>query len=147
MKPLGLDRYSNIVILTGAGVSVASGLRPYRGPADARVCASRANHGAGPAARHLRDTIRRIDTYVAEEAQATMRGMVVAVDPSVWQAFQTMLPAALGKELRRYAKHTCLDRFKKHLRGRKKPVTRRTMYTDQPHVSTARILMRARQLS
>lgn len=32
MKPLGLDRYSNIVILTGAGVSVASGLRPYRGP-------------------------------------------------------------------------------------------------------------------
>lgn len=32
MKPLGVDRYRNIVILTGAGVSVASGLRPYRGP-------------------------------------------------------------------------------------------------------------------
>lgn len=31
MKPLGIERYSNIVVLTGAGVSVASGLRPYRG--------------------------------------------------------------------------------------------------------------------
>jgi NAD-dependent deacetylase len=32
MTPLGLDRYRHIVVLTGAGVSVASGLRPYRGP-------------------------------------------------------------------------------------------------------------------
>jgi NAD-dependent deacetylase len=32
MKSLGVDRYRNIVVLTGAGVSVASGLRPYRGP-------------------------------------------------------------------------------------------------------------------
>lgn len=32
MMPLGVDRYRSIVILTGAGVSVASGLRPYRGP-------------------------------------------------------------------------------------------------------------------
>ncbi len=32
MKPLGMERCSNIVVLTGAGVSVASGLRPYRGP-------------------------------------------------------------------------------------------------------------------
>ena len=31
MKPLGIDRYRHIVVLTGAGVSVASGLRPYRG--------------------------------------------------------------------------------------------------------------------
>lgn len=29
---LELDRYRQIVVLTGAGVSVASGLRPYRGP-------------------------------------------------------------------------------------------------------------------
>jgi NAD-dependent deacetylase len=32
LKALGVDRYRNIVVLTGAGVSVASGLRPYRGP-------------------------------------------------------------------------------------------------------------------
>lgn len=31
-SPLGIDRYRNIVVLTGAGISVGSGLRPYRGP-------------------------------------------------------------------------------------------------------------------
>jgi len=30
--PLDLHRYKHIVVLTGAGISVASGLRPYRGP-------------------------------------------------------------------------------------------------------------------
>jgi len=32
MKALGVERYQRVVVLTGAGVSVASGLRPYRGP-------------------------------------------------------------------------------------------------------------------
>ncbi|MBI4952302.1 MAG: NAD-dependent deacylase [Myxococcales bacterium] len=31
-SPLGIQRYRHIVVLTGAGISVASGLRPYRGP-------------------------------------------------------------------------------------------------------------------
>jgi NAD-dependent deacetylase len=31
VTPLGIARYRKIVVLTGAGVSVASGLRPYRG--------------------------------------------------------------------------------------------------------------------
>lgn len=32
IEPLDIDRYKNIVVLTGAGISVASGLRPFRGP-------------------------------------------------------------------------------------------------------------------
>ena len=32
VDPLPLDRYRRVVVLTGAGISVASGLRPYRGP-------------------------------------------------------------------------------------------------------------------
>lgn len=32
MKPILFSLYKNIVVLTGAGISVASGLRPYRGP-------------------------------------------------------------------------------------------------------------------
>jgi NAD-dependent deacetylase len=32
VRALGVERYRNVVVLTGAGVSVASGLRPYRGP-------------------------------------------------------------------------------------------------------------------
>ncbi len=31
-KPVFIERYKNIVLLTGAGISVASGLRTYRGP-------------------------------------------------------------------------------------------------------------------
>ena len=31
-KPLDLTGIAKIVVLTGAGVSVSSGLRPYRGP-------------------------------------------------------------------------------------------------------------------
>ena len=30
--PIDVSRYRHIVVLTGAGISVASGLRPYRGP-------------------------------------------------------------------------------------------------------------------
>lgn len=32
MRPIDASRYRNIVVLTGAGISVGSGLRPYRGP-------------------------------------------------------------------------------------------------------------------
>lgn len=32
MKPLNINEYKQIIILTGAGISVASGLRPFRGP-------------------------------------------------------------------------------------------------------------------
>jgi NAD-dependent protein deacetylase/lipoamidase len=32
VQSIGIHRYKNIVVLTGAGISVASGLRPYRGP-------------------------------------------------------------------------------------------------------------------
>lgn len=32
-EPLDLSTYERVVVLTGAGISVASGLRPYRGPA------------------------------------------------------------------------------------------------------------------
>lgn len=31
-RPIFIERYKNIVVLTGAGISVASGLRTYRGP-------------------------------------------------------------------------------------------------------------------
>src|SRR5690606_1450935 len=32
LEPLGLSGHRRIVVLTGAGISVASGLSPYRGP-------------------------------------------------------------------------------------------------------------------
>jgi NAD-dependent SIR2 family protein deacetylase len=32
LPELAWERYRNFVVLTGAGISAASGLRPYRGP-------------------------------------------------------------------------------------------------------------------
>ena len=32
LDPIDFTKFFNIVVLTGAGISVASGLRPYRGP-------------------------------------------------------------------------------------------------------------------
>ncbi len=82
--------------------------------------------------------------YIADEVQGTMRGMEVAVEPTIWETFQTMSPKALAKELRHCARHVSLEVFKKHLRGPKKPTTPRTRHADQPHVSTARLLAEAR---
>jgi hypothetical protein len=82
--------------------------------------------------------------YIANEVQGMMRGMEIAVEPMLWETFQTMSPQALAKELRRYAKHVSLELFKKHPRGPKKPTTPRTRHADQPHVSTARLLAEAR---
>jgi hypothetical protein len=82
--------------------------------------------------------------YVADEVQGMMRGMEVAVDSNLWEAFQTMSPKALAEELRHCASHVSLELFKKHPRGPKRPTTPRTRYADQPHVSTARLLADAR---
>lgn len=82
--------------------------------------------------------------YIADEVQGTMRGMEIAVEPGLWEAFQTMSPKALANELRSYARHISLEQFKKHPRGPKKPTTPRTRYADQPHVSTARLLAAAK---
>lgn len=82
--------------------------------------------------------------YIADEVQSTMRGMEVAVEPILWQAFQTMSPKELARDLRRCARHVSLELYKKHPRGPKKAPTPRTKYADQPHVSTARLLAEAR---
>jgi len=82
--------------------------------------------------------------YIADEVQGTMRGMDVAVEPVLWETFQSLSPKALAKELRRCARHVSLGLFKKHPRGPKKPTTPRTRFADQPHVSTARILAEAK---
>lgn len=82
--------------------------------------------------------------YIADEVQSTMNGMEVAVEPVLWETFQALSPKELATELRRYARHVSLERFKKHPRGPKKPTTPRTLYADKPHVSTARLLAAAK---
>lgn len=78
--------------------------------------------------------------YIADEVRSTSVGMSIAVDSVVWEKFQTMPSVALAKELLRYAIYIRLPRFKRHPRGPKKPVPKRTKYINTPHVSTAQLL-------
>jgi hypothetical protein len=55
-----------------------------------------------------------------------------------------MSAETLAKELVDLARHVRLPAFKRRDRGPKKPVPERTKHTDTPHVSTARLLTRAK---
>jgi hypothetical protein len=82
--------------------------------------------------------------YIANEARVMSEGLDVATDPNDWTPFQTMSAETLAQELVRLARNVRLSAFKRHKRGAKKPVPKRTKHTDTPHVSTARLLTRAK---
>jgi IS4 transposase len=85
--------------------------------------------------------------YIANEVRATTSGMAIAVEPVAWEVFQTMAPAALAKEMLIWAAHVQLRKLKRHPRGVKKPVPKRTRYANETHVSTARLLTESRKKS
>jgi IS4 transposase len=85
--------------------------------------------------------------YIANEVRKNNVGMSVALDTPVWVPFQTMTPAALAKEMVSFAVHAKLRMFKRHPRGPKKPVPKRTRFADKTHVSTARLLPKSRKKS
>jgi hypothetical protein len=78
--------------------------------------------------------------YIANEVRASADGMSVALTPAVWRPFQTMKPDALAKRMLGWAGSVQLSKLKRHPRGPKKPVPKRTRHTESPHVSTARLL-------
>jgi hypothetical protein len=80
------------------------------------------------------------DFAIVEEARAVQRGMDVMLDDEAWGPFQTMAPRAFAKRLIGWAVHIDWPRFRKSVRGPKKPTTKRTRFKDKPHVSTARLL-------
>ena len=83
--------------------------------------------------------------YIANGVRKHSVGMSIALETSTWVPFQTMAPAELAKVMLRYAKHADLRKFKRHPRGPKKPVPKRTRFADKPHVSTARLLAESRK--
>jgi len=82
--------------------------------------------------------------YIANEVRATASGMAIAVEPFDWEVFQTMSAAALATELRCWATRVKLQKLKRHPRGPKNPVPKRTQHVDSPHVSTAQLLAKSR---
>lgn len=80
------------------------------------------------------------DFAIVEEARAVHRGMDLLLDDEIWQRFPPMPPATFASKLMNWGAHVDWRRFRKSVRGPKKPTPKRTRYQAKPHVSTARLL-------
>ena len=78
--------------------------------------------------------------YIADEISGTYRGMMIAIPPPEWRRFESVGPDRLAYLLLDLAGRVKLARFRRHARGPKTPVPKRTRYTTHTHVSTARLL-------
>ena len=84
--------------------------------------------------------------YLAGELAAAYHGMMIAVPPAEWtRHFASLTPAELARILKTLAAKVRPDRFRKNVRGPKKPPPERIYDKRHPHVSTARILAQRQQ--
>jgi len=78
--------------------------------------------------------------YLAGHLQRTYDGMIIAIAEEHWAIFQRMSEQTFAATLQQLASKVNLAKFRKHKRGPKKPRTKRSHHSDQPHVSTAKLL-------
>lgn len=84
--------------------------------------------------------------YLAGELAAAYYGMQIAIHAAEWRRhFAFLTPAELARTLKTLAAKVRPDRFRKNVRGPKKPRPKRTYNKRHPHVSTARILAQRQQ--
>ena len=77
---------------------------------------------------------------IVRAARSVHDGLDLMIDDHVWAQFHSMAPHPFAKRLVAWAKNADWQRFRKAVRGPKKPVPKRTRFKDKPHVSTARLL-------
>jgi IS4 transposase len=78
--------------------------------------------------------------YLAGEIAATYHGMLIAVPARQWRRFGKLTPSQLARLLLHLAHKVRPDRFRKNIRGPKKPRPKRISGARDHHVSTARLL-------
>lgn len=78
--------------------------------------------------------------YLADEISGTYRGMMVALPPETWSEFAILDVPTFAQWLIDMVRHVNLRRFRKSPRGPKKPRPRRTRFTKEKHISTAKLL-------
>ncbi len=80
--------------------------------------------------------------YIAQEVRESYRGLLIAVDPAVWEHYDGQGPCSLALTLQRMAHHVRLEALRKH--PRKNAPKRKPGYAPrkevQRHVATARVL-------
>jgi IS4 transposase len=102
--------------------------------------ALRAAHGQ----KKIEDTLSNF--YLTEEISSVYRGMMIAVPPSEWAAFQSMSQAQLAQQLLTWARAVDLDGYCKQPRGPKKPRAKRPNAKFR-HVATAKLLPKKRSIT
>lgn len=84
--------------------------------------------------------------YLAGELAAAYHGMKIAIPAAQWtRHFASLTPSELARILKTLAAKVRPDRFRKKIRGPKKPRPKRKYDKRHPHVSTARILAQRQQ--
>lgn len=83
--------------------------------------------------------------FIANEVRAVTPGMNMALDADVWHGYATMASEEFAREMMQWATHVELSKYKRHARGAKKPVPKRTKHAKKTHVSTARLLAEAKR--
>lgn len=76
--------------------------------------------------------------YMADELSGTYRGMMVALPEECWAKYETCPPVELAALLRHLAQNMPLTRYRKSVRGPKKPVHRTGKH--DAHFSTQRLI-------
>jgi IS4 transposase len=102
--------------------------------------------GAMRAAHGVEKVQKEISVYyLAEELENTHHGLQIAVPATTWERFRHMNSSQMARELVHLARGMDLRRYRKHVRGPKKPQPprRRLSRGRGSHVSTARLLVGA----
>lgn len=84
------------------------------------------------------------DYYISLELSNTYEGMMIAIPDEEWASFQQMTRTEFVDELKRLASKSRLARYRKHVRGPKKPPPTKKKDPKTPHVATARLLKEKR---
>ena len=96
--------------------------------------ALRSVHGEGKIANEVSGY------YLAGHLGRTYDGMMIAIPEEEWFVFQLMSMNEFIHTLQQLANNVNLSKFKKHKRGPKKAKAKRSRNSNQPHVSTAKLL-------
>ncbi len=78
--------------------------------------------------------------YIGADLETTTRGMLIAIPPAHWDAFETMPAAAFAAVMVMLAGAVNMRHYKKHPRGPKRPQPPRVHDPAHPHVSTHKLL-------
>src|SRR3954469_369879 len=96
--------------------------------------ALRSVHGEGVVSRDVSGY------YVADEIKRVHDGMMIAIPEDEWVVFHDLTPVELAGVLVRLAKAVRLPKYRKHVRGPKKPKPEKQSGAKIKHVATAKVL-------